>query len=118
MMAVSQEDLDEWIEVCEEKCDRIVLLMSVRGQQNRPGLGDRLLGEWERLKDRVRRAGGDAKDLETVDLELLEFLRESIHGLHELPASDYRRLCLEFQECFDRLIARGWSTSSVSRMYR
>ncbi|KAF4668022.1 hypothetical protein FOL46_002179 [Perkinsus olseni] len=117
LMAVSQEDLDEWIEVCEEKCDRIVLLMSVRGQQNRPGLGDRLLGEWERLKDRVRRAGGDAKDLETVDLELLEFLRESIHGLHELPASDYRRLCLESQECFDRLIARGWSTSSVSRMY-
>ncbi|KAF4701270.1 hypothetical protein FOZ62_020135, partial [Perkinsus olseni] len=66
------EDLDEWIEVCEEKCDRIVLLMSVRGQQNRSGLGDRLLGEWERLKDRVRRAGGDAKDIETVDLELLE----------------------------------------------
>ncbi|EER02262.1 ubiquitin-conjugating enzyme e2 g, putative, partial [Perkinsus marinus ATCC 50983] len=116
-MGVSEEDLDEWIELCEDKCDRLVLLASVRGQRSRPGLSDSLLAEWERLKKRVQGEGGGPEDLETVDLEMLEFFLESIHGLHQLPASDYRKLCLAFQDCYDRLVARGWSTSSISRMY-
>ncbi|KAF4663332.1 hypothetical protein FOL47_005805 [Perkinsus chesapeaki] len=77
----------------------------------------RRLGEWQALKERVLREGGDEIDIDSVDLELLEFLRDAVHGLEGLPMTDYQRLCLAFQDCSFRAVSRGWSTSSVSRMY-
>lgn len=51
-MGVAEEDLDEWIELCEDKCDRLVLLASVRGQRSRPGLSDSLLVLFGLIMDR------------------------------------------------------------------